>query len=159
MIHFLILLKIMFYNGYDILHMSWQQCLCGMGKMSLWTIQRTTDIQERYFNRCRIFNEDMIILYWNMLSEIHFTDGILLKICICWEIRIAMIQLLTIRSLQFFAHARTAQLSWHVQNFVVITELEFELELTEISIKFELHGGTVSGMSSSGQPSCSQWGR
>ena len=33
-----------------------------------------------------------------------------------------------------FAHATTAQLSWHVQNFVVITLLESRLEQNEIYI-------------------------
>ena len=31
-----------------------------------------------------------------------------------------------IRSLQNFAHVTTAMLSWHVQNFVVITSLQFD---------------------------------
>ena len=40
--------------------------------------------------------------------------------------------------LQIFAHATTAQLSWHVQNFIVITKLGTNLHLDEISTEFEL---------------------
>ena len=41
------------------------------------------------------------------------------------EICFAVIQFLIMKLQQIFAHAMTAQLSWHVQNFVAITELEF----------------------------------
>ena len=43
-----------------------------------------------------------------------------------------------VRSQQIFAHATTAQLSCHVQNFVAITVLESSWEWNVISIKFEL---------------------
>ena len=33
----------------------------------------------------------------------------------------------------------TAQLSWHVQNFVVIFLISFELEQNYISVEFEFH--------------------
>ena len=46
-----------------------------------------------------------------------------------------VIKFLGTLSLQYFAHAMTAWLSWHVQNFVVITSFEFGWEETEISIK------------------------
>ena len=48
----------------------------------------------------------------------------LLAIQIRWKFRLVVIQLLAIRSQQVFAHATTAQLSWHVQKFVTITLLE-----------------------------------
>ena len=40
-------------------------------------------------------------------------------------------------SQQNFAHAMTAVLSWHVQNFVVIQYLEIELKENLFSVKFE----------------------
>ena len=55
-----------------------------------------------------------------------------------WKFRLAVIPLLAIRSQQIFAHATTAQLSCHVQNFVAITVLESRWEWNEISNEFEL---------------------
>ena len=60
------------------------------------------------------------------------------------EIRFAVIPLMAIISKQIFAHATTAQLSCHVQNFVSITVLESRWN--DISIKFELRWKTVSEM-------------
>ena len=48
------------------------------------------------------------------------------------------------RSLQISAHATTAQLSCHAQNFVAITVLESRIEQNEISIEFELRWKNVS---------------
>ena len=67
-----------------------------------------------------------------------FTNEFLPEIQIRWKIHLAVILLLAIRSQQIFAHATTAQLSCHVQNFVAITVLEFRWQLNEISIEFEL---------------------
>ena len=50
-----------------------------------------------------------------------------------WKLRLAITPLLAIRSQQIFAHAMTAQLSCHVQNFVEITVLESRWEWNEIS--------------------------
>ena len=47
----------------------------------------------------------------------HFTNDFLPAIQIRWKLRLAEILLLAIRSKQIFAHATTAQLSCHVQNF------------------------------------------
>ena len=55
-----------------------------------------------------------------------------------WKLRLAITPLLAIKSQQIFAHATTAQLPCHVQNFVVITVLELRWEWNEISIEFEL---------------------
>ena len=55
-----------------------------------------------------------------------------------WKLRIVVIPLLAIKSRQIFAHATTAQLSCHVQNFVAITVLELMWEWNEISTEFEL---------------------
>ena len=49
-----------------------------------------------------------------------FTYDFLPAIQIRWKFRLAVIPLPAIRSQQFFAHATTAQLSCHVQNFVAI---------------------------------------
>ena len=67
-----------------------------------------------------------------------FTNGFLPAIQIRWKLRLAVIPLMAIRSQQIFAHATTAQLSCHVQNFVAITVLESRWEWNEISIEFEL---------------------
>ena len=68
----------------------------------------------------------------------HFTNDFLPAIQIRWKLRLAVIPLLAIKSQQIFAHATTAQLSCHVQNFVAITLLESTWEWNEISIEFEL---------------------
>ena len=73
---------------------------------------------------------------------------ILLAIQIWWKLRIdvsAVIQLLATRSQQSFAHATTAQLSCHVQNFVAITLLESRWDQNEISIECDLRWKAVSG--------------
>ena len=44
----------------------------------------------------------------------------------------------SIRSLQIFAHAPTAQLSGHVQNFVAITWSDSEWDYNEITMETEL---------------------
>ena len=54
------------------------------------------------------------------------------------EICTDVIQLLATRSLENFAHAMTAQLSWHAQNFAATTFLESGPEQIEISIELEL---------------------
>ena len=70
-------------------------------------------------------------------SGAHVINVILLAIQVRWKLCLAVIQLLPVRSQQIFAHAMTAQLSWHVQNFVVITLSESMLKQNQISIKFE----------------------
>ena len=79
-------------------------------------------------------------LYMNYLSKAgaRFTYGFLPAIQIRWKLRLAITPLLAIRSQQILAHATTAQLSCHVQNFVAITVLESRWEWNEISIEFEL---------------------
>ena len=67
-----------------------------------------------------------------------FTNDFLPAIQIRWKLRLAVIPLLAIRSQQTFAHATTAQLSCHVQNFVAIIILKSRWEWNEISIEFEL---------------------
>ena len=67
-----------------------------------------------------------------------FTNVFLPAIQVRWKLRLAITPLLAIRSQQIFAHATTAQLSCHVQNFVAITVSESRWEWHEISIEFEL---------------------
>ena len=57
-----------------------------------------------------------------------FTNDFLPAIQIRWKLCLAVIPLLAIRSQQIFAHATTAQLSCHVQNFVAITISEWRWE-------------------------------
>ena len=63
------------------------------------------------------------------------------------NIRLAITPLLDIRSQQIFAHATTAHLSCHVQNFVAITVLESRWEWNKISIEFESISETAPGPS------------
>ena len=56
------------------------------------------------------------------------TNSFLPAIQIRWKLRLLIIPLLAIRSQQIFAHATTAQLSCHAQNFVAITLLESRRE-------------------------------
>ena len=63
-----------------------------------------------------------------------FTNDFLPAIQIRWKLCIAVILWLAIRSIQMYAHATTAQLSCHVQNFAAITVLESRWERIEISI-------------------------
>ena len=67
-----------------------------------------------------------------------FTNDFLPAIQIRWKLCLAVIPFVAIRSQQIFAHATTAQLSCHVQNFAAITVLESRWERIEISIEFEL---------------------
>ena len=76
--------------------------------------------------------------YINFSTGARFTNGFLPAIQIRWKLRLAVIPLLAIRSRQIFAHATTAQLSCHVQNFVTIALLDSRWEWNEISIEFEM---------------------
>ena len=51
-----------------------------------------------------------------------------------WNIHFSVTPFMDIRLLQIFAHAMTAQLSWHMQNFVAIISSEFRWEPNEITI-------------------------
>ena len=77
-----------------------------------------------------------------ILTGARFTNVFLPAIQIRWKLCLAVIPLLAIRSQQFFAHATTAQLSCHVQNFVAITLLDWKWEWNKISLKFD--GKTIS---------------
>ena len=75
--------------------------------------------------------EQKSLVKWTPASEdnvyeagARFTNDFLPAIQIRWKPRLAVIPLSVIRSQQIFAHATTAQLSCHVQNFVAITVLE-----------------------------------
>ena len=68
----------------------------------------------------------------------HFTNNFSITIQMWWKFHFAPIQILIKWSLQYLAHGTTAGLSWHVPNFVAIWSSVIELELSEISIEFEL---------------------
>ena len=71
-------------------------------------------------------------------SGARFTNNFLPAIQIRWKLRLDVIPLQAIRSQQIFTHATTAQLSYHVQNFIAIKVLESRWGWNEISIEFEL---------------------
>ena len=57
---------------------------------------------------------------WHHTAVARSTNDFLLKFEILWKLQIVSLSISKRLSLQNFAHAKTAQLSWHVQNFVVI---------------------------------------
>ena len=67
------------------------------------------------------------IYMWG-INGTRFTKDFLLAIQIRWRVRITVISLLAIRSQQILAHATTAQLSCHVQNFVATAVFESKWE-------------------------------
>ena len=75
---------------------------------------------------------------WQNRSGAHFTNNFSITIQMWWKFHFALIQILMKWSLQNLAHGTTAELSWHVPNFVAIWSPVIELELNEISIEFEL---------------------
>ena len=89
-----------------------------------------------YFSMCYIYSSIYVSL--NNHPGARFTYDFLPAIQIRWKLRLVITPLLAIRSQQIFAHATTAQLSCHVQNFVAITVLELRWEWNENSIEFEL---------------------
>ena len=85
-----------------------------------------------------LFCQNYTIVVTERRSGARFTNDFWPAIQIRWKLRLAVIPLLAIRSQQIFAHATTAQLSCHVQNFVAIIVLESRWQWNEISIEFEL---------------------
>ena len=73
----------------------------------------------------------------------HFTNDFPLTIQI---IRQHINLFLIMKSRQNFAHATTAQLSWHVQNFTTVTPVKSELEQKYISIELRFRGKNISRM-------------
>ena len=80
----------------------------------------------------------LVILVGACVPGTRFTNGFVPAIQIRWKLRLSITPLLAIRSQQIFAHATTAQLSCHVNNFVAITVLESRWEWNEIFIELEL---------------------
>ena len=76
--------------------------------------------------------------YWMHEPEARFSNYSLPAVQIRWEVRLIVVPLLAIRSQQIFAHATTAQLSCHVQNFVAIKVIVSGWEWNVISTEFEL---------------------
>ena len=67
-----------------------------------------------------------------------FTNNFFIKIQIQQKLGFIVIPFLVMISLQNFAHATTAQLSWHVYKFVAIALLEFGWAQNEIFKEFKL---------------------
>ena len=61
-----------------------------------------------------------------------FTNNFSMAIQIRWKFHVVVIQFWGNKSLQIFAHAMTAELSWHKQNRLAITLLEFGLDQNEV---------------------------
>ena len=74
----------------------------------------------------------------NQTPGAHFTDDISSIIQIKLETIFCSISFTGNQITTKFAHAMTAELSWHVQNFVVITVSKFAWEQNKICIKFKL---------------------
>ena len=73
-----------------------------------------------------VYNDPMLISLTILHSQLN----------ILWLIDFDGIAFLAVRYLLIFAHATTAMLLWHVQNFVVNTLLDFGWEQNEMSIAF-----------------------
>ena len=73
-------------------------------------------------------HDGMLLLLFHNSMQFYIVTQMQRKICL------PAFQSLAIRSQQKFAHGTTAQLSCHVQNFVMITVLKLGWEQKEISI-------------------------
>ena len=76
-------------------------------------------------------------------EQIHLVQGpisqmIFPSIQILGKIRFSMTPLWDKKSLRNFAHITTAQISYHVQSFIVITSLHLVWQQNDISIEYEL---------------------
>ena len=98
------------------------------------------------FGKWQPFSSSLNVLNWQphllgtneltglLRSAAHFTNNFTIVIHIRWKNSFSVSPLWGMISLQNFAHATTAQLSCHVQNFIVITSTHFGWE-NEISIE------------------------
>ena len=76
-----------------------------------------------------------LVVSW---SGAHFTNAAAsILIQIQWTMHFDITQFLGIWSQQNFTQATTAQLLWHVQNFVVITQLDTEWEQNKCFVEFD----------------------
>ena len=55
-----------------------------------------------------------------------------------WQFHFVLIQIQIKKSLQDFVHDKTAMLSWHAQNLVMIWWLETDLQQKTLTNEFEL---------------------
>ena len=76
------------------------------------------------------------VLLWPILQK-----KIPAQIQILWMAHFVAVYFPGIRSSQTFAYAMTAQLSWYVQTFVVITSLQFDMQLIGFSMKSDWLSG------------------
>ena len=65
-------------------------------------------------------------------SWAHHTNDFPCRIQILWKFHFVIILLLAVILLPNFAHASTAQLPWHVQNFATVIISKFEWELCKL---------------------------
>ena len=108
------------------------------GRHSGWSLRRTPD---RYITLCQLFiklitsitkqchfsgwsntfSADVVSRACHLIRfRAHLTKDSSIIIQICWKFHFALIHIIMNYLLQSFAHDMTAQLSWHVQNFVAI---------------------------------------
>ena len=67
-----------------------------------------------------------------------FTNDLSSIIPIQWQFHFVLIQIQIKQSLQDFVHCKTAMLSWHAQNLVMIWWLETDLQPKTLTTEFEL---------------------
>ena len=83
-------------------------------------------------------NVDRAGLQETSWDPIRFTNDFSIAIQIQWKFHFTLTLILTLRSLQNFAHDTTAGLSWHVQKFVAIWWQTTELQQGEVPIQYEM---------------------
>ena len=100
-----------------------------------------------YFMRQTLFPISCSFALWRGGPRLEITLVLLgissVIIQIWWKSHFVFTKILMGWSLQNFAHAMTAVLSWHVQKFVVIWWSEMELQQDDVSIEFDAHQGNI----------------
>ena len=91
----------------------------------------------------------------HVIQGVHRTNAFSCQIQIHWKIDVSVNSFPMIGSLQIFAHAMTAVLSWHVQNFVVITSYK---NVYEKRVGFPLNSTFLGKIVSTVDPwTCCTW--
>ena len=80
----------------------------------------------------------MLYIQWPLNWGAHFINDFSIAFQIWWKIGFSVTRLYGTIALPNFAHATTAHLSCHVQNFITITSVQHEWNQTEISVEYEL---------------------
>ena len=105
-----------------------------------------SSILESYWTRVSFLHNTLNRPGHSLLVRVHFTNNFSTVIQIRWKIGFSVTPLLGIISLQNFAHATTATMSCHEQNFIAITLPQLGWLQKEIPIKFELQWKNCSWM-------------